>query len=175
MNNGDNGDRPKRLALIASKGTLDWAYPPFILASTAAALDMEVGIFFTFYGLPLLSKDLKAKVSPHSNPAMPMKMPFGSEGFQNISWPIPNLISGNVPGFETMATSLMKKTFEKKGVATIEQLRDMSLEAGAQLIGCQMTMDVFGFTQDEFIDGVTIGGAATFLEFAADSDINLFI
>jgi peroxiredoxin family protein len=170
-----NGDRPKRLALIASKGTLDWAYPPFILASTAAAMDMEVGVFFTFYGLPLLSKDLNAKVSPHSNPAMPMKMPFGSEGFQNFSWPIPNLISGNVPGFDSMATSLMKKTFEKKGVATIETLREATLEAGATLIGCQMTMDVFGFSQDEFIDGVTIGGAATFLEFAADSDISLFI
>lgn len=171
----NNGNRPKRLALIASKGTLDWAYPPFILASTAAAMDMEVAIFFTFYGLPLLCKDLKTKVSPHSNPAMPMKMPFGSEGFQNFSWPVPNLISGNVPGFDTLATKMMKKIFDKKGVATIEQLREMTLEAGATLIGCQMTMDVFGFTKDDFIDGITIGGAATFLEFAVDSDINLFI
>ena len=169
------GDRPKRLAMIASKGTLDWAYPPFILASTAAAMDMEVAIFFTFYGLPLLSKNLDAKVAPHSNPAMPMKMPFGSKGFQNFSWPIPNVISGNVPGFESFATSMMKKTFENKGVATIEELRDLSIEAGATLIGCQMTMDVFGFTKDEFIDDITIGGAATFLEFAADSDISLFI
>ncbi len=96
-------ERPKRLALIASQGTLDWAYPPFILASTAAALDMEVGVFFTFYGLPLLCKDLKAKVAPHSNPAMPMKMPFGPEAFQNFAWPIPNAISGVVPGFETFA------------------------------------------------------------------------
>ena len=99
----DNGGT-KRLALIASKGTLDWGYPPFILASTAAAMDMEVAVFFTFYGLPLLMKDLKAKVSPHSNPAMPMKMPFGSEAFQKFSWPIPNAISGVVPGFETFAT-----------------------------------------------------------------------
>lgn len=171
----NNGDRPKRLALIASKGTLDWAYPPFILASTAAAMDMEVAIFFTFYGLPLLCKDLKAKVSPASNPAMPMKMPFGPEGFQNFSWPIPNVIAGNVPGFETFATAMMKKTFANKGVATIEELRDMTLEAGATLIACQMTMDVFGFSRDEFIDGITLGGAATFLEFAADSDISLFI
>ena len=108
-------ERPKRLALIASKGTLDWAYPPFILAATAAAMDMEVAIFFTFYGLPLLKKDLGAKVSPHSNPAMPMKMPFGSEKFQNISWPVPNAISGVVPGFESFATSMMKKKFASKG------------------------------------------------------------
>ncbi|MBT4036149.1 MAG: peroxiredoxin family protein [Candidatus Marinimicrobia bacterium] len=167
--------KPKRLALIASQGTLDWAYPPFILASTAAAMDMEVGIFFTFYGLTLLQKDLSAKVAPQTNPAMPMKMPFGPQGFQNISWPIPNVIAGNVPGFETMATSLMKKTFANKGVASIEELRDICVEMGVKLIGCQMTMDVFGFTKDQFIDGVDLGGAATFLEFAADSDISLFV
>ena len=166
---------PKKMALIASKGTLDWAYPPFILASTAAAMDMEVAVFFTFYGLTLLKKDIKAKVAPATNPAMPMKMPFGPQGFQNIEWPMPNVLMGNVPGFETMATSLMKQTFKKKGVATIEELRDICIESDVKLIGCQMTMDVFGFEKDDFVDGVDIGGAATFLEFAAESDIQLFI
>ncbi|MCH7764364.1 MAG: DsrE/DsrF/DrsH-like family protein [Candidatus Marinimicrobia bacterium] len=165
----------KKMALIASQGTLDWAYPPFILASTAAAMDMEVQIFFTFYGLTLLKKEIKAKVAPHANPSMPMKMPFGPKGFQNINWPMPNILMGNVPGFETMATSLMKKTFKNKGVATIEELRDICLEAGVKFIGCTMTMDVFGFDKDEFIDGVVVGGAATFLEFAVEADIQLFI
>ena len=166
---------PKKMALIASKGTLDWAYPPFILASTAAAMEMEVAVFFTFYGLTLLKKDIKAKVAPATNPAMPMKMPFGPKGLQNIEWPMPNVLMGNVPGFETMATSLMKQTFKNKGVATIEELRDICLESNVKLIGCQMTMDVFGFEKDDFVDGVDIGGAATFLEFAAESDIQLFI
>ena len=166
---------PKKMALIASKGTLDWAYPPFILASTAAAMEMEVAVFFTFYGLTLLKKDIKAKVAPATNPAMPMKMPFGPQGFQNIEWPMPNILMGNVPGFETMATSLMKQTFKNKGVATIEELRDICIESDVKLIGCQMTMDVFGFEKDDFVDGVDIGGAATFLEFAAESDIQLFI
>ena len=166
---------PKKMALIASKGTLDWAYPPFILASTAAAMEMEVAVFFTFYGLTLLKKDFKAKVAPHTNTAMPMKMPFGPAGFQNIEWPMPNILMGNVPGFETMATSLMKKTFKNKGVATIEELREICIESGVKLIGCQMTMDVFGFQVDEFVDGVDVGGAATFLEFAAEADIQLFI
>ena len=166
---------PKKMALIASKGTLDWAYPPFILASTAAAMDMEVSVFVTFYGLTLLKKDIKAKVAPATNPAMPMKMPFGPQGFQNIEWPMPNVLMGNVPGFETMATSLMKQTFKKKGVATIEELRDICIESDVKLIGCQMTMDVFGFEKDDFVDGVDVGGAATFLEFAAESDIQLFI
>ena len=167
--------RAKRMALIASKGTLDWAYPPFILASTAIAMEMEVAVFFTFYGLTLLKKKITAKVAPQTNPAMPMKMPFGPKGFQEVEWPMPNMLMGNMPGFETMATSLMKETFKKKGVATIEELRESCLESGAKLIGCQMTMDVFGFSQVDFVEGVDIGGAATFLEFAADSDIQLFI
>ena len=166
---------PKKMALIASKGTLDWAYPPFILASTAAAMEMEVAVFFTFYGLTLLKKDIKAKVAPATNPAMPMKMPFGPKGFQNFEWPMPNVLMGNVPGFETMATSMMKQTFKNKGVATIEELRDICIESDVKLIGCQMTMDVFGFEKDDFVDGVDVGGAATFLEFAAESDIQLFI
>ncbi|MCS5599737.1 MAG: DsrE/DsrF/DrsH-like family protein [Rhodospirillales bacterium] len=169
--NGQN----KRMALIASKGTLDWAYPPFILASTAAAMEMEVAVFFTFYGLTLLKKDIEAKVAPHTNPAMPMKMPFGPQGFQNFEWPMPNLLMGNMPGFETVATSLMKKTFKNKGVATIEELRAICIESDVKLIGCQMTMDVFGFSKDDFVDGVDIGGAATLLEFASEADIQLFI
>ena len=165
----------KKLAIIASQGTLDWAYPPFILASTAAAMDMEAVIFFTFYGLPLLKKEISAKVCPHSNPAMPMKMPFGGKEFQSFNWPIPNVISGNVPGFENMATSLMKETFKKKGVATIEELRGMCQEFGVRFIACQMTMDVFGFEKEEFIDGVEYGGAETLIEYDAEANISLFI
>ncbi len=165
----------KKMALIASQGTLDWAYPPFILASTGAAMDMEVWMFFTFYGLPLLKKDFKATIAPQANPAMPMKMPFGPKGFQAINWPMPNMLMNNAPGFESMATSLMKKTFKNKGVATITELRDMCVENGVKLIGCQMTMDVFGFEREEFIEETEIGGAAMFLEFAMEADIQLFI
>lgn len=168
-----NGKR--RLALIASKGTLDWAYPPFILASAAAAMEWEVGIFFTFYGLPLLKKKLEAAVTPVGNPAMPMKMPFGPEGFQNINWPMPNLLMSNLPGFESVATSFMKQTFKKKGVATVAELRDACVEMDVRMIGCQMTMDVFGFKKEDFIEQCEIGGAATFLEYAADADVSLFV
>jgi len=172
----ENGNgKPQKLALIASRGTLDWAYPPFILASAAAAMDWEVAIFFTFYGLPLLKKDFKATVSPMGNPAMPMKMPFGSEGFQKINWPIPNLVMGNVPGFESMATGLMKKMFKNKGVATVDELREACVEMDVRLIGCQMTMDVFGFAKEDFIDEAEIGGAASFLSYAADANISLFV
>ena len=104
-----------------------------------------------------------------------MKMPFGPNSFQNFEWPMPNMLMGNLPGFETIATSLMKQTFKNKGVASIQELREICLESGVKMIGCQMTMDVFGFSKDDFIDGVEVVGAATFLEFAADSDIQLFV
>ncbi len=165
---------PKRLALIASKGTLDWAYPPFILASAAGAMGWEVGVFFTFYGLTLLRHDLTAAVSPLGNPAMPMKMPFGPDGFQQINWPIPTMAM-SIPGFNSMATGLMKQTFKNKGVATIAELRDMCVDLEVRLIGCQMTMDVFGFKREDFIPSCEIGGAATFLEYAADAEVQLFI
>lgn len=167
-------EKPKRLALIASKGTLDWAYPPFILASAAAAMGWEVGVFFTFYGLTLLKKQMHAVVTPLGNPAMPMKMPFGPDGFQAIEWPIPTLMMG-APGFNGLATGLMKKTFENKGVSSLEGMRDACVALGVRMIACQMTMDVFGFQQSDFIGGVEIAGAAAFLEFAGDADVSLFV
>ena len=164
------------MALIATKGTLDWAYPPFILGSTAAALGWDVKIFFTFYGLLLLKKDLSLEVSGLGNPAMPMKMPFGPQWFQNIEWPMPNLIMAGIPGFEKVATGLMKMTFSNKGVATIEELRSLSLEAEVEFIACQMTVDVFGFDQNDFIPDVKeYVGAASFLPIAAKSDVTLYI
>jgi len=165
----------KKVTIIASKGTLDWAYPPFILGSTAAALDMEVTMFFTFYGLNLLLKDPNLKVTPAGNPAMPMNMPFGPKWFQGINWPIPNMIINNVPFFDNVATVLMKKLFKSKGVASILELRDLSLEAGVKMLACQMTLDVFGYKKEDFIDGVEVAGAATYLEVAADADVSLFI
>ncbi|MEK6222602.1 MAG: DsrE/DsrF/DrsH-like family protein [Chloroflexota bacterium] len=167
-------DAPNKLSMVSSRGSLDWAYPPFILGSAAAAMGWEVEIFFTFYGLTLLKPELSASVTPMGNPAMPMKMPFGSEKFQNIDWPIPTALM-NTPGFGSMATGLMKKSFANKGVATVEEMRDMTLELGGTLIGCQMTMEVFGFEKEDFIEGAKVGGAAMFLESAADADVQLFI
>jgi len=165
------------MTIIATKGTLDWAYPPFILASTAAALGWNVSMFFTFYGLGLLRKDISdLKVSPLGNPGMPMKMPFGPEWFKGINWNIPNAVQGVVPGFESMATMLMKQTIHDKGVATIEELRTACIEGGVNLIGCQMTVDLFGYSRDDFIPEVKeYCGAAHFLPMARDADVSLFI
>lgn len=155
--------QPKRMAIIASKGALDMAYPPLILASTAAALDYEVQVFFTFYGLTLLRKDLSdVKISPLANPAMPMPLPM------------PVMVAA-LPGMESMATMMMKQKLKKHGVASLEELRAACLESGVKLIACQMTLDLFEFDKTEFIDGIEFGGAATFLEFAGKSDVTLFI
>jgi peroxiredoxin family protein len=165
------------MTIIATKGTLDWAYPPFILASTAAALGWNVSMFFTFYGLGLLRKDISdLKVSPLGNPGMPMKMPFGPDWFKSINWNIPNAVQAIVPGFESIATMLMKQTIHNKGVAGVEELRSACIEGGVNLIGCQMTVDLFGFSRDDFIPEVKeYCGAATFLPMARDADVSLFI
>lgn len=153
----------KKMAIIATKGTLDMAYPPFILASTAAALGYDVQVFFTFYGLQLLKKDLSdVKISPLANPAMPMPVPM------------PVLVQ-ILPGMESMATMMMKDKLKKKGVASLEELRSLCQEADVKFVACQMTVDLFDFEKNDFIDGIEYGGAATFMEFAGETDICLFV
>jgi peroxiredoxin family protein len=164
------------MAIIATKGTLDWAYPPFILASTAAALGWDVTIFFTFYGLNLVKKDVSdLKVSPLGNPGMPMKMPFGPDWFKSINWNIPNIVQAGIPGFESVATSLMQQTIKNNGVASISELRELSQEAGVKFVVCQMTVELFGFDHGDFVDGMDYVGAASFLPVAQTSDVCLFI
>ena len=154
----------KKMTIIASKGTLDMAYPPLILATTAAAMDVEVTIFFTFYGLDVIKKGNadKLKVSPLGNPAMPMPMP------------IPTLVA-SLPGMEAFATAMMKSMCKKHGVASIGQLLDLAKESGVKLIACQMTMDLFGYKKEELVDGVEVGGAAMWMDNAFDAQINLFV
>ncbi len=164
------------LSVMVTKGTLDWAYPPFIIASTAAALGWEVIMFFTFYGLDLLKKKLDLSISPLGNPAMPMKMPFGPPWLRDREWHIPNLVMAGVPGFERMATAMMKKTIRDKGVAPIAELRQLCIEADVKLIGCQMTIELFVLSRDAFIPEVTEwAGAATYLQLTQGTDVNLFV
>ena len=149
-----------KMSIISIHGTLDMAYPPLILASTAATLDIESAIFFTFYGLQILKKDAgdSLKVAPIANPAMPM--------------PVPNII-GTLPGMTAMATSMMKSMIKKNGIATIPELVSLCQETGVKMIACQMTMDLFGFKREDMIDGLEYGGAAMFMEYAANSQIHL--
>ncbi len=156
-------NKQKRMAIIASKGTLDMAYPPLILATTAIAMDMEAGIFFTFYGLNIVRKSTinSLKVPPLANPAMPI--------------PMPNIL-GVLPGMTSMATMMMKSWMGKAKVATISELIQIAIDGGVKMWVCQMAMEVMGIENSDIIDGIEEPvGAATFLDYAADADISLFI
>lgn len=155
-----------KLAMIASKGTLDMAYPPLILATTAAAMDYDVGIFFTFYGLDIINKKKykKLQVGSVGNPAAPKLGPIA----------IPNIV-GMMPGSTKLGTVIMKRWMNNANVAKLPDLVATAIESGVTMIGCQMTMDVMGVKDSDLLDGITVGGAATYLDFAADADISLFI
>ncbi len=149
-----------RVAIIASKGTLDMAYPPLLLATTAQSMGIESSIFFTLYGVEILKKNAKLKVAPLANPAMPM--------------PVPNII-GAMPGMTAMASMMMKGMFKKQSVPPIKELLDMARESGVKLVCCQMTVDVLGVKQKNLIEGIEFGGLATFIEYGMGSTINLFV
>ena len=163
LKEAEKAAKPKKMAIIATKGTLDWAYPPLILASTGATLGWDVGIFFTFYGLKILQKDRHLEVGTTGNPAMPMPVPM------------PQLLTA-LPGMTPMASWMMKRQFKDHGVASIDELVNVCVELGVKMIPCGMTMDVFGFSEKGFIDGIEpVCGATHFLDWAADADVSLFI
>jgi len=164
---GNGAPDTNTMSIIVTKGSLDWAYPPFILSTTAAAMGLDVTMFFTFYGLPLLLKDLDLKLTSLGNPAMKMPMMGGHMG-------MPNVVSV-IPGVDRAASKMMNNLMKKKGVASIQELRELAVEADVRLIACQMTMDLFEYSLDDMIEGPELGGAATYIEVATQSHINLFI
>jgi peroxiredoxin family protein len=167
MSDASNAINPNSMTIIVTKGSLDWAYPPFILSTTAAAMGLDVAMFFTFYGLPLLLKKMKLQVTPLGNAAMTMPMMGGH-------MVMPNLMAA-LPGVDAMASKMMKNLIKKKGVASVEELRDLAVEADVRMIGCQMTLDLFEYKREDMLDSIEIGGAATYIELASKSHINLFI
>lgn len=155
------------MSIIVTKGSLDWAYPPFILSTTAAAMGLDVTMFFTFYGLPLLLKKLDLQLTTLGNAAMKMPM-------MGMHMTMPNLVSA-LPGVDAAASRMMKNLMAQKGVASIEDLREAAVESDVRLIACQMTMDLFEYSLDDMIEGPELGGAATYIECATKSHINIFI
>ena len=164
------GDRPKRLAMVASKGTLDMAYPPLILATTAASMGWETGIFFTFYGLDLLHKERikHLQVSPIGNPAMPAPLPAIP------ALKVPNIL-GTLPGMTAMATMMMQGWMAKAKMPTVQEMLDLCVDADVKLFACATTMGVMGIKQADLIPAAQCAGATTFLDFAGDASVSLFI
>ncbi len=160
-------ENAKSMSIIVTKGSLDWAYPPFILGTTAAAMDIKVTMFFTFYGLPLLLKKLDLQMTALGNSAMKMPM-------MGMHMGMPNIVN-MIPGVDAGATKMMKNMMAQKGVASIEDLREASVDLDIRMIACQMTMDLFEYDTKDMIEGIELGGAATYMETASKSEINLFI
>ena len=157
----ETGQGSKKMTIVATQGTLDMAYPPLILASTAAAFDWEVVVFHTFWGLDILHEEKASslKLSAVGNPNMP----------------VPNALAV-IPGMDAMTTKLMAKKIEENDTATIEELLELSLEQGVDHQACQMTIELMDYDEDEFVDGVTTGvGAATALQHMAESDVQLLV
>jgi peroxiredoxin family protein len=154
--------RPRRLAVVASKGTLDQAYPPLILATTAVSLGWEAGIYFTFYGLDLLheKRTSRLKVASLANPAGPIR--------------VPNIL-GALPGATKAATAVMRRWMRLSSMPTVGEFLDMARDQGVRLFACSTTMGVMGVDESDLIPGCEIAGAAAFLDFAADADVQLFV
>ena len=162
-------ERKKRLALVASKGSLDEAYSPMILATTAAAMGWEVGIFFTFYGFDIINKKRMhaLKVAPIANPAFPEPIPA-------VPVKVPNII-GIIPGMTHLATAFMENWMGRANLPSIPEFVEMAQEMGVRLFACAMTMGVMGVKEEDLIEGAELVGATTFLDFAADADVSLYI
>jgi peroxiredoxin family protein len=157
-------EKQKKMAIISSKGSLDMAYPPLILASTAAAMDVETMIFYTFYGVDIVNKHKYAslQVAPIANPAMPSPVPM------------PNII-GMLPGMTALGTMMMKSMMGKINWPSVPELMEVCLEMGVKMVACTPTLEMTGVTKDDLIEGVEVGGAADYLDFGLDADINLFV
>lgn len=162
-------DKPRRLALVASKGTLDMAYPPLILANVAVSMGWEAGIFFTFYGLELVHKERRKniQVAPIANPAMPSPIP--GTGIK-----IPNMI-GMLPGMTAMATMMMKDWMDKANLAPLDEMFQMAIDGGVRLFACNTTMRVLNVKPEDLIPEVEFAGSPAFLDYAAEADVQLFV
>ncbi len=154
--------KPKRIALVAAKGTLDQAYPPLILATTAASLGWEAGIYFTFYGLDVIHKkrSRRLKVASLANPSGPVQLP--------------NLL-GAIPGATAAATAMMNKWMRDAKMPPISEFIEMAQGLKVKFFACSTSMGVMRVEEKDLIDGCLIAGAAAFLDYASTADVQLFI
>jgi len=150
-----------KIVIICSKGSLDMAYPPLMLATTAAAMGMDVHLYFTFWGMNMITKKTidSLKISPVGNPALP----------------IPNIL-GIIPGMSSVVTSMMKKKMQKMKMPSIKDMIKTAKESGVKFHACSPSMDMMGLTKEDLIPEVDdVIGATTYLDLASEDAITLFI
>jgi peroxiredoxin family protein len=161
MEKTEEKQKRNKLVIICSKGSLDMAYPPLMLATTAAAMGMEVDLYFTFWGMNMISKKTidSMKISPVGNAALP----------------IPNIL-GMIPGMTSMMTSMMQKKMQKIKMPSIREMIATAKESGVRFHACSNTMEIMGFKKEDLIPEVDdVIGAATYLDMASEDAITLFV
>lgn len=161
MPTSNEREKRNKMVIICSKGSLDMAYPPLMLATTGAAMGMEVHLYFTFWGINMISKKTidSLKISPVGNPGIPM----------------PNIL-GMLPGMTSMLTSIMQKKMEKIKMPSMREMIKTAKESGVKFHACSPTLDMMGLKREDLIPEVDdIIGAATYLELASEDAITLFV
>ena len=141
----------QKYTFICSRGTLDGAYPPLILAISSVRLGHEATIFYTFMGINIVRKGYLAKVK------------FHPPGFL-----------GAIPGMAAVATSMMKKQIEEANIPEVEELLEIAQLEGVRLVACRMTMDMMKLADEDLSDGVEIMNAEQYLKVAGQCAINMF-
>ncbi len=159
-------DEQKRMAIICWSNDLDRVWPVMILATTGAASGLEVDVFFTFWGLRVLQKNDQRVTGKNWMQKAESLVDHGGSDHLKLS----------KIHFGGMGTSMIKMLAKQYKVASVTELMEMAIDVGVRLHPCQMTMDLYGLSTSDFIDGVqpTLG-AASFIDMAAKADIQLFI
>ncbi len=156
----DNGNGHRKLCLVASKGSLDMAYPPLILANAARMSGIEAHLFFTFWGLDIITrnKNKKLNVATVGNPNM-------HPWFHIPTW------MGVLPGMSAAATWMMNREIEKLDFPPVDEFVEVVVDSGACVYGCKMSMDMMKLTKDDLIEGAEVLGAMEFLEIADGAQV----
>lgn len=144
-------EKPRHIAFICSKGTLDMVYPALVMGWAALGNGIDVTIFFTFWGLDMINKNRvdHIEIAPVGNTAMKMSM----MGLNTGNLGIPQL-AGVLPGMTAFATKLMKDKMKALDVPTVREYLQMLSDAGAKLYACKMSVDMMGLKKEDFIEGV---------------------
>jgi peroxiredoxin family protein len=154
---------PRKLCIISSKGSLDMAYPPLILANAARMSGIEAHLFFTFWGLDIITKkkNKKLNVSTVGNPNM------------HPWFHIPSLI-GVLPGMSAAASWMMNREIAKLDFPPVDEFVQLVMDAGTCVYGCKMSMDMMKLTKEDLVEGADVLGAMEFLEIADGAQV-LFV
>ena len=146
----------RRMCLICSKGSLDMAYPPLILANAACMSGIEVDLFFTFWGMDMVTdkKVDKLQFTPVGNPSAGIPPSLGA-----------------APGMGMMASRMMKKQIEELDFPEVREFLEILVDSGANLYACKMSMDMMHVKEEDLIDNVKVIGAMEFMEISEGAQV----